>query len=232
MTLTEPRPAVDAFVAQAQADAEHAIAVLRATGTLTANGTITFAERLPGEDAYVLLASPGPWSQERAVQPRVLPVDATATDEEPDVAYGFGRLLALRPELSTVVHLDAPHLGAWAQTQQDLPIRYVPVQRWTLGNTIPAYVDRTQTQIDFILERLDDDPHTPAILEGNGGATIWGREGLLATAEYVQIVEEGAQFQLLAQALGGSQPYGPGVLAQQWAMSGLTAEARRLGLLP
>ena len=51
------------------------------------------------------------------------------------------------------------------------------------------------------------------------------RNGLLATAEYIQILEEGAQFQILAEALGGSQPFGTGVLEQQWKMSGLTDEA-------
>ena len=61
---------------------------------------------------------------------------------------------------------------------------------------------------------------------------MWGKNGLLATAEYIQIIEEGAQFQILAQALGGSQQFGPGVLEQQWKMSGLTDEARKLGLLP
>jgi hypothetical protein len=46
------------------------------------------------------------------------------------------------------------------------------------------------------------------------------------------LLEEGAQLQLLADALGGSRAYGPGVLTQQWKMSGLYEKATELGLVP
>jgi hypothetical protein len=216
---------VTEFVAQATADAEHGFRVLRQTGTLSANGTVAAAERIPGTERYVVLRSPGPWALDPAVEPRVLDLDGG--DD-----FGFGRLLERRPELSTVVHVHSPYLGAWSQTHRDLPIRYVPVQRWTLGSVIPAYTDRTQAQIDFILERLEEDPHTPAILEANGGATVWGKDGVLPTLEYVQLVEEGAQFQILAEYLGGSKPVGAGVLEQQWRMSGLFKQAQAEGKLP
>jgi L-ribulose-5-phosphate 4-epimerase len=233
MTITEDRSTdTDAFVAAARDDAAHAFRVLRETGTLSANGTIAFAERIPGADAFVLLASPGPWAIDQTVQPKVVALDPASNEGAPGDGFGFGKLLARHPEITTVAHVHSPYLGAWSQSHRDLPIRYVPVQRWTLGTVIPTYVDRTQSQIDFILDRLAIDPHTPAILEANGGATVWGKSGLLATAEYIQIIEEGAQFQILAQALGGSQEFGAGVLAQQWKMSGLTDEARKLGLLP
>jgi L-ribulose-5-phosphate 4-epimerase len=37
----------------------------------------------------------------------------------------------------------------------------------------------------------------------------------------VLLLEEGAQFQILAAAIGGSKSFGPGVLQQQWRMGGL-----------
>jgi L-ribulose-5-phosphate 4-epimerase len=52
-----------------------------------------------------------------------------------------------------------------------------------------------------------------------------------APIEYLHLVEEGAQLQILAQPGGGSKPVGPGVLVQQWRMSGLEDEARAAGLL-
>jgi hypothetical protein len=61
---------------------------------------------------------------------------------------------------------------------------------------------------------------------------VWGKQGLRATAEFILLLEEGAQLQLLADALGGSRPYGPGVLTQQWKMSGLYDKATELGLVP
>jgi hypothetical protein len=54
----------------------------------------------------------------------------------------------------------------------------------------------------------------------------------LKTVEFIVVLEEGAQFQLLAEALGGAKEFGPGVLAQQWQMTGLVNAAREKGLLP
>lgn len=59
-----------------------------------------------------------------------------------------------------------------------------------------------------------------------------GKEGLHKTAEFIVILEEGARVQLLAEAIGGSRDFGPGVLAQQFKMSGLTEQAHALGYLP
>ncbi len=67
-------------------------------------------------------------------------------------------------------------------------------------------------------------------LDGDRSGGV-GHRGLLPTLEYAQLVEEGAQVQVLAQPLGGSLPVGPGVLIQQWKMSGLETEARAAGLL-
>jgi len=137
----------------------------------------------------------------------------------------------VHPEITTVVHVHAPHLGAWSQTHRPLPIDYVPVQRFNLVRELPVYVDRTQPEVEYILEILEKDPDNFAVLEANGGATVWGRRGLLKTAEEIILLEEGARIQILAQLLGGSQPFGPGVLAQQFAMSQLTERAQRKGLL-
>jgi L-ribulose-5-phosphate 4-epimerase len=230
---TTLRPEAEAFIIEAVADAEHAFRVLRETGTLSANGTISFAERIPGHDAYVALTDPGPWADDATVNPVVFGFDGVPlSGEGRKGGFGFEKILVRHPDITTVVHVHSPYLGAWSQTHRNLPIRYVPVQRWTLANELPAYVDRRQSQVDFILDRLEENPHVPAILEANGGATVWGRKGLLATAEYIQLLEEGAQFQILAEALGGSKEFGPGVIVQQWRMSGLFDQATQLGLLP
>jgi L-ribulose-5-phosphate 4-epimerase len=111
-------------------------------------------------------------------------------------------------------------------------VRYVPVQRFHLFKELPNYIDRRQAEVDFILDQLKADIEHRAILEANGGATVWGRKGLQETAEFILLLEEGAQIQLLAELIGGSREYGPGVLQQQWKMSGLTEKAKALGLLP
>lgn len=233
LTDTALHPDVAAFVARTKADAERAFGILRSTGTLAINGTIQAVERVPGERLLVSLVQPGPFAPDQSLHPVVVTFDGVVVGEAYGVAdpHNFAKLLAQRPEITTAVHIHSTYLGAWSQTHRPLPIRYVPVQRWTLANELPVYVDRRQSQTDFILERLAENASTPAILEANGGATAWGTRGFLATIEYIQLLEEGAQFQLLAEAIGGSKTFGPGVLAQQWKLSNLTEQARAAGLL-
>lgn len=55
--------------------------------------------------------------------------------------------------------------------------------------------------------------------------------GAAGTAEFILLLKEGAHIQIAAEAIDGSRDYGPGVLAQQFRMSGLTELAKELGLL-
>jgi L-ribulose-5-phosphate 4-epimerase len=241
MTITDNTltAAESAFVEQVTATAERAFRVLRETGTISASGTVQVNERLPGldgaPDKLVGLLFPNAWKRQTRVTPNVFGFDGTSFLGDPRAGGGARRFAAIfeqHPDVTTVVHVHTPYLGAFAQAHRTFPIRYVAAQRHTIVTELPVYIDRRQAEVDFILEQLGRDPDIPAIVEANGGATVWGRNGLQATAEFIQLLEEGAQFQTLAEALGGSQEYGPGVLAQQWTMTGLLDAARDKGLLP
>ncbi len=237
MTTTSPTTpelseSLQAFVAEVKQQAAVIFEAYRDTGTITANGTVGFIERVPGEDKLVSVNYPGPFEKHK-------PLKATVTGFDGTVYLGAGKggpgrytkLFEQHPEITTVSHVHSPALGAWAQTHRTLPIRYVPVQRFQLFRELPIYIDRRQQEVDFILEKLVENPYTSAILEANGGATVWGTKGLRNTAEFILLLEEGAQIQLQAEALGGSRDLGPGVLKQQWKMSGLYEQARSLNLL-
>ncbi len=225
---------VAAFVAQALEEAEVAFRAFRETGTITANGTVGFIERIPGHDKLVSINYQGPFSREAVSKPTVYGLDGSVYLGNPARAGSgrYNKIFQKHPDITTVSHVHSPYLGAWAQTHRTLPIRYVPVQRFLLTREIPVYIDRRQAEQDFILDQLEVDRHATAILEANGGSTVWGRQGLTKTAEFILILEEGARLQLLAESIGGSRDFGPGVLAQQFKMSGLTEQARALGLLP
>lgn len=222
---------LDAFVAQVKERATLAFNVFRETGTTTANGTVGFIERVPGEDKLVSVNYPGPWQPGKAVQATVAGFDGTIYQGKGNVGR-YTKLFQQFPDITTVSHVHTPHLGAWAQTHRTLPIRYVPVQRFKLFRELPVYIDRRQPEVDFIIDRLRENPHLSAILEANGGATVWGREGLQKTAEFILLLEEGARLQILAESIGGSRDFGPGVLKQQWKMGGLYEQAANLNLLP
>ena len=74
----------------------------------------------------------------------------------------------------------------------------------TLARELPIYIDRRQPEQAFIVERIEQNPYTPAILEANGGATFWG-ESLLQVSKLILLIEEGAHFQGLAELFGGSR---------------------------
>ena len=224
---------LQSFIDQVLIDAEEAFTVFRETNTITANGTVGFIERVPGQELLVSVNYGGPWNYRK-------PLQATVTDFAGKVIFGKGKgglgrytkLFQQHPDVTTVSHVHSPYLGAWAQTHRTLPFHYVPVQRYQLARELAVYIDRRQPEVDFILDTLAANPFNLAILEANGGSTVWGKQGLRATAEFILLLEEGARLQLLADALGGSRAYGPGVLTQQWKMSGLYERASELGLVP
>lgn len=219
-------PAVKAQAAQIVRDADLAFKVLRETNSFSASGTISFLERIPGEDLLVAVGYPDPWAGSPPSQGVIYDLNGVLQAGDPRLGGGAGRFAKLfreHPEVTTVSHVHSVYLGAWSQSHRPLPILYVPVQRHTFLREIPIYIDRRQEEVDYILERLGETPDLRAILEANGGSTVWGFKGLIDTAKYIQLLEEGAQLQALAEGLGGSKEYGPGVLEQQWRMTGLIA---------
>jgi ribulose-5-phosphate 4-epimerase/fuculose-1-phosphate aldolase len=224
--------AVLAFVEQVRKDAQLAFDALRETGSLTANGTVGFVERVPGEDKVVVVNDPGPFRKGEALVASVVGLDGAVYAGNPAGGGRYLKLFREHPEVTSISHVHSPALGAWAQTHRTLPIRYVPVQRYQLVREIPIYIDRRQPEVDFILDELAKNSHATAILEANGGSTVWGKQGLLKLAEFILILEEGAKIQIAAEAIGGSRDFGPGVLLQQWKMSKLVETARALSLLP
>lgn len=211
-------------VHQVQKDAVKAFRVLRETRTISASGTVSFIHRIPGTEKLINLVYPGPFADDLdAVQTYVFDFAGNVYLGDPKRA-GVGRYTALfqeHPDVTTVSHVHTPHLGAYSQAHSELAFLYVPVQRHRFVRKIPVYVDRRQPEVNFIIDQLKIEKELPGIVEANGGATVWGKKGIIALAEFILILEEGAYFQVLGAALGGSKPLGPGVLQQQWRMSGL-----------
>ncbi|WP_263143915.1 class II aldolase/adducin family protein [Pseudomonas sp. RIT-PI-AD] len=225
---------------QARRDFAKAFRVLKETGTLTATNTFQVYARIPDTDLVLALHAPSPWADDPSIRAVVasyageVVLDETTEGASPlsgRKAGGNGQRYAAifrqRPEVNIVSHVHTPYLGGWASAHRVLPIRYAASQRVTLARELPIYIDRRQPEQDFIVERIQENPHTPAILEANGGATFWG-ESILQVGRLILLIEEGAYFQALAEPFGGSKEFGPGVLEQQWKMTGLWAEGQKL----
>ena len=64
---------LQAFIDQVVAEAEAAFSVFRETHTITANGTVGFIDRVPGEELLALVNYRGSWYHRK-------PLQATVTD--------------------------------------------------------------------------------------------------------------------------------------------------------
>ena len=211
------------FIAKAQKDASKAFRLLRETRTISPSGTLFYGVRIPNEDKLVTLNYAGLWA-DNPDEPitGVLDFDGNSLwSGSPGGTARYLKLFKKHPDIQAVSHVHTPHLGAYSQAHAELPLLYVPNRRFRFSSKLPVYVNRRQPEVDFILDSLEQDHEVPGIVEANGGATVWSWKGLRDLTDQIVLLEEGAQFQILAKALGGSQPFGPGVLEQQWKMGKL-----------
>lgn len=213
-----------AFVTKTQAEARKAVQVLKETRVLSPSGTLFFTVRIPDTEKLINLAHTGPFGVDPdGFNTNVVGFDGTAyLGKVNGPAEGrYTKLFRQHPGIQAISHIHTPHLGAYSQAHSVLPLLYVPNRRFRFSAELPVYIDRRQAEVDFILDSLEKDGEVPAIVEANGGATAWSWKGLIDLASNIILLEEGAQFQILAAGLGGSRPFGPGVLQQQWRMGGL-----------
>jgi L-ribulose-5-phosphate 4-epimerase len=216
---------IASFVQHARRDFDKAARVLKDSGSLSATNTFQAYARVPGEALVVALHAATPWADDQQVKPVVASFDGEVLFGDAK-GGGHGKRYAdvfrEQPDVGVVIHVHGPYLGAWASSHRPLPIQYAPAQRFTLAREIPIYIDRRPGEPAFINEQIRRDPNIPAILEANGGSTFWGKD-IIEISKYILILEEGAYFQALAETLGGSKPFGPGVIEQQWRMTGLAS---------
>lgn len=214
-----------AFIAEAEKETTRAFRLLRETRTISASGTLFYGVRIPGEDKLVTLNYQGFW-EENPDKPKVGVIDFDGNSywsNPPGGTARYVKLFRTHPEVQAVSHVHTPHLGAYSQAHSTLPLLYVPNRRFRFTAELPVYVNRRQPEVDFILDSIANDRQVPGIIEANGGATVWSWKSIRDLTDTIVLLEEGAQFQILGEALGGSKQFGPGVLQQQWRMSKLVS---------
>lgn len=223
-------PEAIAFVTKTEQDARRAFRVLRETRTISPSGTLFFAVRIPGEDKIITLNYQGLWEDDPdQAQTAVIDFEGNSYwSNKPGGAARYLKLFKTHADVQAISHVHTPHLGAYSQAHQELPLLYVPNRRFRFSSELPVYINRRQAEVDFILEAIEKDREVPGIVEANGGATIWSWKGLRDLTNNIVLLEEGAQFQILGAALGGSKPFGPGVLEQQWKMGKLVPPDARV----
>ncbi len=121
----------------------------------------------------------------------------------------------LRPEVGAVIHTHSPHLLAFALANCELPCRYEALLRFGQATPVPVvpWAPRgSERSVDGIEEALRQSPDTWAVLLGNHGVLTFGRGPAEATG-LVSALEEAAEAEIRARALGGARDLPEGALA-------------------
>jgi hypothetical protein len=126
------------------------------------------------------------------------------------VAPIVAALFRKRPELQSVIYTQSPNLTAFAVARRPLPVVYGFSLLRKTPDDLP--VTRGQQRLDqhAVLEALERNPCSPAVLLANRGVVVFGRENPLALARVLVSLEESAGIIINATALGGAQPFPPG----------------------
>ncbi|MFI9064542.1 class II aldolase/adducin family protein [Streptomyces sp. NPDC053429] len=119
-----------------------------------------------------------------------------------------------RPQVGAVIHTHSPSATAFAVANRPLPCRTEPMLRFGQAETVPVVPwgprgsDVAVRGIADVLERY---PTTSAALLANHGILVFGPDPA-ATAHLVVAIEESAEAEIAAAAIGGAVDFPEGAL--------------------
>ncbi|MEU1290386.1 class II aldolase/adducin family protein [Kitasatospora sp. NPDC005856] len=116
-----------------------------------------------------------------------------------------------RPHVGTVIHTHSPCATAYAVAHRPLPCRTEPMLRFGQAETVPVVPwgpRGSDVSVRGITHVLQQHP-TAAVLLANHGLLVFGPTPA-ATAHLLIAIEEGAQAEINATAIGGAVDFPPG----------------------
>ncbi|WP_223837488.1 class II aldolase/adducin family protein [Streptomyces venezuelae] len=119
-----------------------------------------------------------------------------------------------RPAVGAVIHTHSPAATAFAVAHRPLPCRTEPLLRFGQAEAVPvvAWGPRgSDVSVRSITRVLAENPTTRAVLLANHGLLAFGPD-LTATANLVMAIEESAEAELAAAAIGGAVDFPEGAL--------------------
>jgi L-fuculose-phosphate aldolase len=122
----------------------------------------------------------------------------------------------LKPDVRAVIHTHSPSVTTYAMAHKPLPIHYEGLLRMGVSEDIPVapWGPRgSRESIAYIEQALTEHPDALAVLLANHGLLAFGKDQA-AAAHLIISMEEAAEMMLLAERIGGSQPFPAGALEQ------------------
>lgn len=140
---------------------------------------------------------------------------------EGELAPGNAEIVAMhsviykaRSEVGGIIHTHSPAATAFALAHQPLPCRYEPLLRFGQAEDVPVVPwgpRGSDVSVRGIAEVLEQHPTTAAVLLANHGLLAFGPDPM-ATAQLVVAIEESAEAEIAAAAIGGAVDFPEGAL--------------------
>ncbi|MCY0936891.1 class II aldolase/adducin family protein [Streptomyces sp. H34-S4] len=120
-----------------------------------------------------------------------------------------------RPHVGAVIHTHSPSATAFAVAHRPLPCRTEPMLRFGQPEEVPVVPwgpRGSDVSVRGIVDVLERRPTTSAALLANHGLIVFGPDSA-ATAHLVVAIEESAEAEIAAAAIGGAVDFPEGALA-------------------
>lgn len=190
---------------------------LFATGVMSHAGHANLSAR-SGADRFALTTT-GMVRELRADQVAMVNLDGEVLEgelapENAEIVAMHSVIYRARPDVGGVIHTHSPSVTAFALANRELPCRAEPLLRFGQAEPVPVtpWGPRgSDVSVRGIAAALDEHPTTSAVLLANHGLLAFGADPT-ATARLVVAIEEAAEAELGAQAIGGAVDFPPGAL--------------------
>ncbi|NNM98094.1 MAG: class II aldolase/adducin family protein [Candidatus Dormibacteraeota bacterium] len=119
-----------------------------------------------------------------------------------------------RPQVGGVIHTHSPSLLGFAMANRPLPCRYEALLRFGQAAEVPVvpWAPRgSERSVGGIVDALHEHPATQAVLLGNHGVLVLGKDPQAAAA-LLTVLEEAAAAELAAVTMGGARDFPEGAL--------------------
>lgn len=134
--------------------------------------------------------------------------------ENAEIVAMHGVVYRARTDVGAIIHTHSPAATAFALAHRVLPCRAEPLLRFGQAEPVPVVPwgpRGSEVSVRGIAAALQDHPTTLAVLLANHGLLVFGPDPL-AAARLVTAIEESAEAEIAAAALGGAVDFPAGAL--------------------
>ncbi len=189
--------------------------LLEHSGVMSHTGHINFSTRI--DERRMMLTSSGLIAELRAQTLAVVDLDGNVAEGQlnastVEIVGMHSAVYRRREDVGAVLHTHSPHVTAFALANQPLPCRYEALLRRGQRDEVPVVPWAPRGSQEFcagISAALGAAGATNALLLGNHGLLAFGASAI-AAVKLVMILEEAAQAELAAVAIGGAKDIRPG----------------------